>query len=68
MRAPSKNICSVRHKPTPSAPNSRAVLAVARRLGIGAHLEAALTPSAQTIESAEVAGELGLHGRHFAEP
>ena len=29
MRSPSKNMCSVRHRPMPSAPNSRARLASA---------------------------------------
>jgi hypothetical protein len=29
MRSPSKNMCSVRHRPMPSAPNSRAFARVA---------------------------------------
>jgi hypothetical protein len=41
MRSPSKNMCSVRHSPMPSAPNLRAVCASARRFGIGAHRHAA---------------------------
>jgi hypothetical protein len=40
MRSPSKNMCSVRQRPMPSAPNERA-MRVGRRLGIGAHLHAA---------------------------
>ncbi len=37
IRSGSKNMCSVRHSPIPSAPNSRATLASLRSVGVGAH-------------------------------
>ena len=40
MRSGSKNMCSVRQRPMPSAPNARATLGVVRRVGVGAHLQA----------------------------
>jgi hypothetical protein len=42
MRSPSKNMCSVRHRPMPSAPKSRARLRVGRRVGVGPHAERAV--------------------------
>jgi hypothetical protein len=41
MRSASKNMCSVRQRPMPSAPNLRAVRGIERRFGIGADLHAA---------------------------
>ena len=41
MRSSSKNMCSVRHSPMPSAPNLMRGAGVGRRIGIGAHLELA---------------------------
>ena len=35
----SKNMCSVRQSPMPSAPKARGLLRVARRIGIGAHAQ-----------------------------
>ena len=40
-RSSAKNMCSVRHRPMPSAPNSRAFFASRGDVGVGAHLEAA---------------------------
>ena len=41
MRLSSKNMCSVRHSPMPSAPKSRAWRASRGRVGVGAHAERA---------------------------
>ena len=41
MRSPSKNMCSVRQSPIPSAPKFRATRASLRRIGIRAYLERA---------------------------
>ena len=40
-RSEAMNMCSVRHSPMPSAPNSRAFLRVLGRVGVGAHAEGA---------------------------
>ena len=42
MRSAAKNMCSVRTRPMPSAPNSRARSRVGRRVGVGADAEPAL--------------------------
>ena len=66
MRPPSKNICSVRQSPMPSAPKRRAMRASSgvsalartfiRRVLVG-----------PDHELGEIAGELGLDGRHLAQ-
>ena len=48
----SKNMCSVRHRPMPSAPKRARGAGVERRLGVGAHLERR-TSSAQPISVAK---------------
>ena len=65
MRSSSKNICSVRQSPMPSAPNLTRGARVGRRVGIGAHLELArrIGPFHQR---AEFAGKLRLAHRHLA--
>ena len=40
-RSSAMNMCSVRHRPMPSAPSSRALRRVLRRVGVGAHAEPA---------------------------
>ena len=62
----SKNICSVRHRPMPSAPNSRAVrrsltVSALVRTGAGDARVGALH------QRAEIADQLGLDGRHLAQ-
>ena len=59
MRSPSKNMCSVRHRPMPSAPNSRARLASA---GVSALVRTLSVRylSAHFMTVAKVAGQLGL--------
>ena len=65
MRASSKNMCSVRQSPMPSAPNLHGDARVGRRIGIGAHAELAhlVGPAHQR---AELAGHRGLGHRHGA--
>ena len=65
MRAGSKNICSVRHRPMPSAPNLRAVSASSGVSAFGAHFQAPrrIGPAHQR---AELAGELRLDHLHRA--
>ena len=58
MRAGSKNMCSVRHRPMPSAPNLRAVSCIERGFGVGADASCGGPLSAHVHELAEVAGEL----------
>ena len=41
-RSSPRNMCSVRHRPMPSAPNSRALLRVRAGVGVGPHAELAL--------------------------
>ena len=41
MRSPSKNMCSVRHRPMPSAPNFTACSGVVRGIGVGADAQLA---------------------------
>ena len=66
MRSSSKNMCSVRHRPMPSAPNARAVARVERRVGVGAHLHRRATPSAHDISSPNSPASAAAHGRHRA--
>ena len=65
IRAASKNICSVRHSPMPSAPNSRAVR---QSSGVSALARTfrRRTSSAQTISVPKSPDQFGLHGRHLA--
>ena len=65
MRSPSKNMCSVRQRPMPSAPNERATRASAARLGVGAHLHAP-DRVGPAHEGGEIAGHLRLHHRRRA--
>ena len=59
MRSPSKNMCSVRHRPMPSAPNLHGLRGVAGGVGVGADLQLAeLVGPAH--EAAEVAGDGGV--------
>ena len=52
MRSPSKNMCSVRQRPMPSAPNPRAMRASLRRVGVRANAQAAhvVGPAEQSRE------------------
>ena len=70
MRSPSKNMCSVRQRPMPSAPNARAA-----RASVGVSALARTFMRLHRIgpghEGGEIAGQLGLHHRrrarhHFA--
>ena len=65
MRLASKNMCSVRHRPMPSAPNCARHAAIVGRFGIGAHLHPAdaVGPDHQR---AEIARQFRLDRRHFA--
>ena len=70
MRSSSKNMCSVRHRPMPSAPNRDGDAGVVRRVGIGAHLQLR-TASAQPISVANSPDSSGslhrdLAGEHLA--
>ncbi len=51
MRSPSKNMCSVRHRPMPTAPKAMRVLRLLRRVGVGAHRHAA-SPGRTTSSAA----------------
>jgi hypothetical protein len=59
MRSASKNMCSVRHRPMPSAPN-RARCGVERGLGVGADLQAAhaVGPFHQLAKSPDSSGSI----------
>ena len=52
MRLGSKNMCSVRQRPMPSAPNARAIARVLRRVGVRAHAQPAqpVGPAHQLVE------------------
>ena len=52
MRSPSKNMCSVRQRPIPSAAKVRAIARLGRRVGVGAHAEVAelVGPAEQRAE------------------
>ena len=67
MRSASKNMCSVRQRPMPSAPNLRAVRGVGRRVGVGAHLQRAhlVGPAHQRRRSRRTSS--GCDRRHVAE-
>ena len=58
MRSWPKNMCSVRHRPMPSAPNFARHLGIVRRVGVGAHLQRAVLVG-PLHELGEVAGHLG---------
>ena len=60
-----RNMCSVRQRPMPSAPNSRA-LRVFGEIGVGAHLQAPVLVG-PAEDRAEVAGGLGRDHRDLAE-
>jgi hypothetical protein len=67
MRSPSKNMCSVRHRPMPSAPKERAVSGIGGRFGVGAHLHAPRRVG-PFHDQAEIAGQLRLqHGNSALE-
>ncbi len=51
MRSSSKNMCSVRQRPMPSAPRARATRRVVRRVGVGAHRAAGASSSAAASSS-----------------
>ena len=63
MRSSSKNMCSVRQSPMPSAPNFKRHARIGRRVGIGAHAELAhrIGPAHQ---GRELAGQSRLDHRH----
>ena len=62
-RSAAMNMCSVRQRPMPSAPNSRALRASVGRVGVRAHAEPAhlVGPLEHALE---VRVDLGLHERH----
>ncbi len=62
MRSSAKNMCSVRHRPMPSAPNMPRLLGVARYVGVGANLEAADCGSTQLMNLTR-SGSSGCAGR-----
>ena len=66
MRSASKNMCSVRQRPMPSAPKRARRARIGGRLGVGAHLQPAhlVGPAHQRRE---IAGELRLDRRHLAQ-
>ena len=66
IRSPSKNMCSVRQRPIPSAPNSRARCGVGRRVGIRANLERAIFVG-PFHHRGEIARELRLLPGDFAD-
>jgi len=53
IRPASKNMCSVRARPMPSAPNFARGTRIERRLGIGAHLHSCGSRAAQPISVAK---------------
>ena len=57
-RSSAMNMCSVRHRPMPSAPSSRAFFAPSRVVGVGAHLQAA-----ELVGPLEHAVEVLVHAR-----
>ena len=65
MRSASKNMCSVRHKPIPSAPKSRAAWA---SIGVSAlvRTRSLRASSAQPIRIREIARQFGLQCGHRA--
>ena len=71
MRSPSKNMCSVRHRPMPSAPNSRARLASAgvsalvRTLSVR-YLSAHFITVAKSPAELRLAASATLADHHFA--
>ena len=66
IRWSSKNMCSVRHRPIPSAPNERALTASS---GVSALVRtlSVRTLSAHDMSVGEVAGDRGIDGRHLAD-
>ena len=64
-RSAAMNMCSVRHRPMPSAPNSRALRGVLGRVGVGAHAERAqLVGPARAPSRKLLASTSRLHERH----
>ena len=62
-----KNMCSVRHRPMPSAPNSRGLARVLGRVGVGAHAAAARSSSAQRRTVSKSLAHLRLDQRHVLD-
>ncbi len=60
MRSPSKNMCSVRQRPMPTAPNAMRVPRLLGRVGVGAHVHARrlVAPLHQLLEVLELLGLL----------
>ena len=67
MRSGSKNMCSVRQRPMPSAPNWRAILASCRRVGVGAHAQRAAAGRPSSSARAKVPPSSGVTVGHRAE-
>ena len=66
MRSSPKNMCSVRHRPIPSAPNSRA-LAASSGVSALVRIFSVRTLSAQVISVAKSPEIVGVDGRHLAD-
>ena len=61
MRSASKNMCSVRHRPMPSAPNLHGLRGVVGGIGVGADLQTAILVG-PAHDAAELAADGGVDG------
>ena len=59
-RSSAMNMCSVRHRPMPSAPSSRALRGVLRRVGVRPHAEPAQSSAhPRTVSSSRISSKAG---------